>query len=58
MITIGLTTWSEHPILNDGNMPVSLNAYAAYFPTVEIDNSFYGVPRVSVVIDWVKKSSE
>lgn len=55
MITIGLTTWSEHPILNDGNMPVSLNTYAAYFPTVEIDNSFYGVPLVSVVSDWVKK---
>ncbi|MCL0312852.1 DUF72 domain-containing protein [Apilactobacillus sp. TMW 2.2459] len=55
MITVGLTTWSEHPALNNGLSPVSLNDYAAYLPTVEIDNSFYGVTRISTVNNWLKQ---
>ncbi|CAI2566584.1 hypothetical protein AKUH3B203J_02740 [Apilactobacillus kunkeei] len=46
MITLGVTTWSEHPALINGeDRPVKLNEYAAHFPVVEVDNPFYGIPQ-------------
>lgn len=56
MITIGATTWSEHPVLIDNvDRPVQLNEYAAYFPVVEVDTPFYGIPRISTVQNWLKQ---
>ena len=38
-ITIGLTTWTEHPaLINDEERPVTLNEYAQHLPTVEADS--------------------
>ena len=53
MITIGLTTWKEHPALIGGEQrPVTLNEYAARLPLVELDTPFYGIPRQSTVANW------
>jgi uncharacterized protein YecE (DUF72 family) len=35
-----------------------LEAYARHFPTVEIDSTFYGAPRRSVVESWGKRTPE
>ncbi|KRL03548.1 DUF72 domain-containing protein [Liquorilactobacillus capillatus] len=53
MITIGLTTWSEHHALLHGQeRPVRLDEYAAYFPTVEVDTFFYGIPQSTTIQKW------
>lgn len=56
MITIGRTTWSDHPnLINDEQRPVQLSEYAAVFPVVEIDTTFYGVPSESTFLHWVEQ---
>lgn len=53
MITIGLTTWKEHPALIGGEeRPVTLTEYAGRLPVVELDTPFYGIPRQSTVANW------
>ncbi|KRM11330.1 DUF72 domain-containing protein [Paucilactobacillus suebicus] len=52
MITIGLTTWFDHPSLIKEDRQVRLDEYAARFPTVEVDNPFYGIPTTSTVRQW------
>lgn len=53
MITIGLTTWKEHPALIGGEeRPVTLAEYAGRLPVVELDTPFYGIPRQSTVANW------
>lgn len=53
MITIGLTTWKEHPDLIGGEeRPVTLAEYAGRLPVVELDTPFYGIPRQSTVANW------
>ncbi|GAA3603570.1 DUF72 domain-containing protein [Secundilactobacillus similis DSM 23365 = JCM 2765] len=53
MITIGLTTWKEHPaLINDEQRDVTLSEYAAVLPVVEVDTPFYGIPRVTTVQRW------
>lgn len=53
-VTLGLTTWSEHPAFIDGaSRPVRLSEYAQYLPTVEVDTAFYAIPRQSTVIKWL-----
>ena len=49
-ITMGLTTWTEHPALINGEQrPVTLNEYAQHMPTVEIDTFFYALPQMSTI---------
>lgn len=37
-ITMGMTTWTEHPVLiHDEQRPVRLDEYAQHFPVVEVD---------------------
>ncbi|MGY5339475.1 DUF72 domain-containing protein [Levilactobacillus spicheri] len=53
MITIGLTTWTEHPALIGGvDRPVTLTEYAGHLPVVELDTPFYGLPRASTIANW------
>ncbi|WP_125582531.1 DUF72 domain-containing protein [Levilactobacillus cerevisiae] len=53
MITIGLTTWTEHPALIGGETrPVTLSEYTGHFPVVELDTPFYGIPRESTIEKW------
>ena len=59
MITIGLTTFKEHPALVQNAKPdVTVPEYAAVLPTVELDTPFYGIPRESTVINWQKQVPE
>jgi len=56
LITIGLTTFSDHPSLIDGaKRKVRLTEYSGYFPVVELDTPFYAIPKVSVVENWQKQ---
>ena len=43
MIQIGLTGWSDHPSITT-NPQNKLGDYAAHFPIVELDSSFYAIP--------------
>ncbi|GEO74487.1 hypothetical protein FD30_GL001752 [Levilactobacillus namurensis DSM 19117] len=53
MITIGLTTWTEHPALIGGeDRPVKLTEYAGHLPLVELDTPFYGLPRETTLANW------
>ncbi|MFT8424368.1 MAG: DUF72 domain-containing protein [Liquorilactobacillus sp.] len=54
MYTIGLTSWSEHKsLIKNINRPLTLQEYSAFFPTVELDTFFYGIPRVTSVAAWL-----
>lgn len=53
-ITIGLTTWSEHPaLINGAQRPVTLNEYAQHLPTVEVDTFFYALPQPTTIQKWL-----
>lgn len=53
-ISIGLTTWSEHPALINGQKrAVKLAEYAAWLPTVEVDTFFYALPQLTTVVNWL-----
>lgn len=55
-ITMGLTTWTEHPaLINQEQRPVTLNEYAQHFPTVEVDTFFYALPRITTIQDWLSQ---
>ena len=55
-ITMGLTTWTEHPALINGEQrPVTLNEYAQHMPTVEIDTFFYALPQMSTIQNWLSQ---
>ncbi|MCI1688149.1 DUF72 domain-containing protein [Schleiferilactobacillus harbinensis] len=51
-ITIGLTTWTEHPSLLGGTKKLTLSEYAGFFPVVEVDTAFYAIPKPLVVHNW------
>ncbi|WP_318767202.1 DUF72 domain-containing protein [Lactiplantibacillus carotarum] len=55
MITIGLTTWTEHPSLLGGTDKLTLTEYSGVLPVVEVDTPFYGIPRVTTVAKWQKQ---
>lgn len=53
-ITMGMTTWTEHPVLiHNEQRPVTLNEYAQHFPTVEVDTFFYALPQMSTIQNWL-----
>ena len=58
-ITIGLTTCTEHPaLINNEQRPVTLNEYAQYLPTVEVDTFFYALPQVTTIQNWLAEVPE
>lgn len=58
-ITMGMTTWTEHPVLiHNEQRPVTLNEYAQYFPTVEVDTFFYALPQMSTIQNWLSMVPE
>ncbi len=53
-ITLGLTTWTEHPaLIHDQSRPVTLNEYAQNLPTVEVDTFFYALPQMATIQNWL-----
>lgn len=57
MITLGLTGWSDHPLIAP-NRQRRLEGYASHFPFVEIDTSFYGIPSAKSINTWIDKTPE
>lgn len=57
MITIGLTGWSNHPLIAP-NRQRRLEDYASHFPFVEVDTSFYGIPSAKSIESWIDKTPE
>jgi uncharacterized protein YecE (DUF72 family) len=59
MITIGLTTFSEHrQFFNEPERKLTLTEYAQFLPCVELDTAFYGIPRASTVLNWLRAVPE
>jgi uncharacterized protein YecE (DUF72 family) len=55
-ITMGMTTWTEHPVLiHNEQRPVTLNEYAQHFPVVEVDTFFYAFPQVATIQNWLNE---
>ena len=56
MITLSLTTWSDHPLFTDDpknyDAKSTLPQYATNLPAVEVDMPFYHVPAVHVIKNW------
>jgi len=58
-IQIGLTGWGDHDSLYDNsNTTNKLQEYAAHFPTVEIDSSFYAIQPERNMEKWVRDTPE
>jgi uncharacterized protein YecE (DUF72 family) len=61
-ILVGTCNWADHkdfypPELERGRRQRDkLSYYARYFPIVEIDTSFYGIPRPEVVDGWLDRT--
>ena len=55
MITIGLTTWSDHPLIASDKKR-QLEDYASHFPFVEMDTSYYGIPSENSIQSWMSKT--
>lgn len=58
MIYIGLTGWGDHDSLYDPESSPrnKLTDYASYFPTVEVDSSFYAVQPLKNAQKWVDET--
>lgn len=57
MITIGLTGWSDHPLITVDKSK-KLENYTSYFPVVELDTSFYAIPPQKNISSWIEKTPE
>lgn len=57
MITIGLTGWNDHPLI-EVNRKTKLEDYASHFPFVEMDTSFYAIPPEKNIISWNERVPE
>ncbi len=62
-ILIGTCNWVDHEDfypeeLRGRRMPERLSFYARYFPLVEIDSSFYGIPTPNRVAAWVARTPD
>ncbi len=58
---IGTSTWSQKDWVGNFYPPKTKSAdflaeYAKRFPTVEIDSTFYAIPRPEVVANWYEKT--
>ncbi|WP_423189078.1 DUF72 domain-containing protein [Alkalibacterium sp. f15] len=57
MITIGLTGWSDHDLIQHDPQR-KLQEYAGHFPVVELDTSFYAIPKRQTILNWIEKTPE
>src|SRR5579859_2793087 len=63
-IAVGTCNWADHtdfypPELEHGRRQRDkLSFYARYFPIVEVDTTFYGIPKPSVVEGWIERTPE
>jgi uncharacterized protein YecE (DUF72 family) len=62
-ILVGTCNWLDHEGFYPAEMrgkrqKERLGYYASFFPVVEIDSSFYGIPRPEVVQGWVDRTPD
>lgn len=57
MITLGLTGWSDHPLIQRSSNR-KLIEYAGHFPVVELDTSFYAIPKQETIQSWIDKTPD
>ena len=61
-ILVGTCNWADHKDFYPAELErgrgqrKKLDYYARFFPIVEIDTSFYGIPRPEVVEGWVART--
>jgi uncharacterized protein YecE (DUF72 family) len=61
-ILVGTSNWADHepfypPALEKGTRQrEKLTYYARFFPIVEVDTTFYGIPRLSTVEGWLQRT--
>ncbi|MCM3238176.1 DUF72 domain-containing protein [Heyndrickxia oleronia] len=55
MIYIGLAGWGDHDTIypNGSAQKQKLKEYAAHFPIVEVDSTFYAIPSENSVRKWI-----
>ncbi|WP_461214513.1 DUF72 domain-containing protein [Lacticaseibacillus sp. GG6-2] len=52
MIDVGVTAVAEHPTLAADGKTSTLLDLARYFPIVELDTTYYGIPKPETVMKW------
>ncbi|MFD2613135.1 DUF72 domain-containing protein [Paenibacillus gansuensis] len=54
MISIGLAGWGDHPELYPSGVAArnKLHVYSSHFRVVEIDSTFYAIPRMATADKW------
>ena len=63
-ILVGTCNWADHQDFYPAEMDHGrrqrdrLSFYARYFPVVEVDTTFYGIPKPSVVDGWVGRTPD
>ena len=59
-ILIGTCNWADHKHFYPPRMPAGerLRHYASFFPIVEADTTFYGVPKPEVADRWAEMTPE
>ncbi len=57
-ILVGTCAWTDHDGFYPPGLPqgARLGYYAARFPLVEVDSTFYGLPRAETVENWVRQT--
>lgn len=63
-ILVGTCNWADHEdfypdeLGHGRRQRERLSFYARYFPVVEVDTTFYGIPRAAVVAGWVERTPD
>ena len=65
-IRVGTASWTDPTLLASGWYPPGvrnhperrLRYYAQHFDTVEVDSTFYALPRLEVVRKWAERTPE
>jgi uncharacterized protein YecE (DUF72 family) len=62
-ILVGTANWADHeafypPALKGRRAVERLTFYARYFPFVEVDTTFYGIPKPQVAEGWIERTPE
>lgn len=57
-ILVGTCAWTDHDGFYPPGLPDAqrLTYYATRFPLVEVDSTFYGLPRTSTVEHWIRRT--
>ena len=61
-ILVGTSNWADHErfypaaLEKGARQREKLTYYARFFPIVEVDTTFYGIPRLSTVEGWLQRT--